>query len=33
MADLKSSGKITQIVGAVLDLKFTGRLPEINEAV
>ncbi len=26
-------GKITQIVGAVLDVKFTGRLPEINEAI
>ena len=39
MADLnsrateKSTGKITQIVGAVLDLKFSDRLPEINEAV
>ena len=33
MADLKSFGKITQIVGAVLDLKFNDRLPEINEAV
>lgn len=39
MADLnskavdKSFGKITQIVGAVLDLKFSDRLPEINEAV
>ncbi|MGN0376418.1 MAG: F0F1 ATP synthase subunit beta [Suilimivivens sp.] len=33
MADLKNSGKITQIIGAVLDIKFTDRLPEINEAV
>ena len=33
MAD-KSIGKITQIVGAVLDVKFTaGQLPEINEAI
>ena len=33
MAD-KAIGKITQIVGAVLDVKFTGgRLPEINEAI
>ena len=31
MAD---SGKITQVIGAVLDVKFTGnRLPEINEAI
>ena len=31
MAD---SGKITQVIGAVLDVKFAGnRLPEINEAV
>jgi len=29
-----SSGKVTQIIGAVLDIKFTGgELPEINEAV
>lgn len=29
-----NSGKITQIIGAVLDIKFTsGNLPEINEAV
>ncbi len=38
MADLnkstKGSGKVTQIIGAVLDIKFTGgNLPEINEAV
>lgn len=43
MADLNKSenhgsgnnaGKITQIIGAVLDIKFTsGNLPEINEAV
>ncbi len=26
-------GKITQIIGAVLDIKFTGNLPEINEAI
>ncbi len=27
-------GKITQIIGAVLDVKFTeGQLPEINEAI
>ena len=33
MAD-KNLGKITQVVGAVLDLKFSeGKLPEINEAV
>ena len=33
MAD-KNIGKITQIIGAVLDLKFSeGNLPEINEAV
>ena len=33
MADLKT-GKLTQIIGAVLDIKFPeGRLPEINDAV
>ncbi len=33
MAD-KNIGKITQVIGAVLDLKFSeGNLPEINEAV
>jgi len=33
MAD-KNMGKVTQIVGAVLDVKFSGgRLPEINEAI
>ena len=33
MAD-KNIGKITQIIGAVIDVKFTeGNLPEINEAV
>ena len=33
MAD-KNKGKITQVIGAVLDLKFAGgKLPEINEAV
>ena len=27
-------GKITQIIGAVLDIKFPeGKLPEINEAI
>ncbi|WP_395025641.1 hypothetical protein, partial [Robinsoniella sp.] len=30
----KSKGKITQIIGAVLDIKFPeGHLPEIYEAV
>ena len=39
MADMNTSksscsGKITQIISAVLDIKFTdGRLPEINEAI
>ncbi|MBR6158780.1 MAG: F0F1 ATP synthase subunit beta, partial [Lachnospiraceae bacterium] len=33
MADNKT-GKITQIIGAVLDIKFpVGSLPEINEAI
>ena len=33
MAD-KNIGKITQIIGAVLDIKFTnGSLPEINTAI
>ncbi len=33
MAD-KNIGKITQIIGAVLDIKFTeGHLPEINDAI
>lgn len=33
MAEMKT-GKITQIIGAVLDIKFTGgSLPEINEAI
>lgn len=33
MADLKT-GKLTQIIGAVLDIKFPeGGLPEINDAV
>lgn len=32
--DTKCMGKITQIIGAVLDVKFTeGSLPEINEAI
>ena len=30
----KNIGKITQIIGAVLDVKFTeGSLPEINDAI
>ena len=30
----KNIGKITQIIGAVLDIKFSeGNLPEINEAI
>ena len=30
----KTIGKITQIIGAVLDVKFAeGKLPEINEAI
>ena len=30
----RGSGKVTQIIGAVLDIKFTdGLLPEINEAI
>ena len=34
MADMKNIGEITQIIGAVLDIKFTeGKLPEINEAI
>ena len=37
MADLKENkcvGKITQIIGAVLDIKFPeGPLPEINDAI
>ena len=29
-----NTGKITQIIGAVLDVKFQeGKLPEINEAI
>ena len=33
MAD-NNVGKITQIIGAVLDVKFvSGNLPEINEAI
>lgn len=33
MAEL-NKGKITQIIGAVLDVKFAaGKLPEINEAI
>lgn len=33
MAD-KNIGKITQVISAVLDLKFaSGKLPEINEAI
>ena len=31
---MAETGKITQIIGAVLDIKFTGgKLPEINEAI
>ena len=30
----QNAGKITQVIGAVLDIKFSqGHLPEINEAV
>ena len=30
----KNIGKITQVIGAVLDVKFAeGQLPEINEAI
>ena len=30
----QNTGKITQIIGAVMDIKFSqGRLPEINEAI
>ena len=32
MADMKK-GKLTQIIGAVLDIKFTDGLPGINEAI
>ena len=32
MAEEKK-GRLTQIVGAVLDVKFEGSLPEINEAI
>ena len=33
MAD-KIIGKVTQIIGAVLDVKFSeGQLPELNDAV
>ena len=32
MADVKK-GKLTQIIGAVLDIKFEDALPEINEAI
>ncbi len=32
MADVKK-GKLTQIIGAVLDVKFEDALPEINEAI
>ncbi|MCQ2542515.1 MAG: F0F1 ATP synthase subunit beta, partial [Lachnospiraceae bacterium] len=32
MAELKK-GKLTQIIGAVLDIKFVDGLPEINEAI
>ena len=29
----RNIGKITQIISAVLDIKFTGKLPEIYEAI
>ena len=30
----KNIGKITQVIGAVLDVKYTaGNLPQINEAI
>ena len=30
----KNVGKITQIIGAVIDIKFSeGNLPEINDAI
>lgn len=29
----RNIGKITQIISAVLDIKFAGKLPEINEAI
>ena len=30
----QNTGKITQIIGAVLDIKFSqGKIPEINEAI
>ena len=33
MAEL-NTGKLTQIIGAVLDIKFSeGKLPEINDAI
>ena len=33
MAEL-NTGKLTQIIGAVLDIKFPeGKLPEINDAI
>ena len=32
MAEEKK-GRLTQVVGAVLDIKFDGGLPEINEAI
>ena len=31
---MANTGKITQIIGAVLDVKFEeGHLPEVNEAI
>ena len=34
MKEMADSGKITQVIGAVLDVKFAGnRLPEIKEAI
>ena len=32
MAEEKK-GKLTQVIGAVLDIKFSDGLPEINEAI
>ncbi len=30
----QNTGKITQIIGAVMDIKFSqGKIPEINEAI
>ena len=29
----ENRGKVTQVIGAVLDVRFDGKLPEINEAI